>query len=94
MKIGNKEAIYALEDLLDTTREYSHLEVIAMFCDAIDMTISALRKQDSIKPITERRNAGFEYRVNVCPTCGEVLSDCPKYCPECGQSPCWDGEEE
>ena len=61
---------------------------------ALEIAISALKKQEQKKPIEERRNAGFEYRVNVCPTCGETLSDRPKYCPECGQSLCWDGEEE
>ena len=42
----NREAIEALRDLLDTTREYPHLDGMTMFGDAIDMAISALKKQE------------------------------------------------
>ncbi len=71
-----------------------HMPEYDEYWQAGEMAIDALKRQEQKKPIEERRNAGFEYLVNVCHTCGEVLSDCPKYCPECGQSICWDGEEE
>ena len=71
-----------------------HMPEYDEYWQAGEMAIDALKKQEQKKPIEERRNAGFEYQVNVCPTCGETLSDCPKYCPECGQSLCWDEEEE
>ena len=71
-----------------------HMPEYDEYWQAGEMAIDALKKQEQKKPIEEHRNAGFKYWVNVCPTCGEVLSDCPKYCPECGQSLCWDGEEE
>ena len=38
----NREAIEALRDLLDTTREYPHLDGMTMFGDAINLAISAL----------------------------------------------------
>ena len=71
-----------------------HMPEYDEYWQAGEMAIDALKKQEQKKPIEEHRNAGFEYWVNVCPTCGEVLSDCPKYCPECGQSLCWEEEEE
>ena len=52
----NREAIEALRDLLDTTREYPHLDGMTMFGDAIKVAISALEKQeqDGWIPATER----------------------------------------
>ena len=47
-----REAIEVLGDLLDTTREYPHLDGMTMFGDAIDLAISALEKQDAIKACT------------------------------------------
>ena len=44
-----KEAIEALRDLLDTTREYPHLDGMTMFGDALDLAISALEKQEASK---------------------------------------------
>lgn len=43
----NREAIEALRDLLDTTREYPHLDGMTIFGDAIDLAISALERQKS-----------------------------------------------
>ena len=52
----NREAIEALGDLLDTTREYPHLDGMTMFGDAIKVAISALEKQEEDRwiPVTDR----------------------------------------
>lgn len=70
----NREAINALKDLLDTTREYPHLDGMTMFGDAIDMAISALEKQIPKKPKHIDKNATFDGNwKRVCPACGRVL---------------------
>ena len=49
----NREAIEALRDLLDTTREYPHLDGMTMFGEAITLAISALEKQSRIITVTD-----------------------------------------
>lgn len=44
----NREAIEALRDLLDTTREYPLLDGMTMFGEALTLAISALKKQEQI----------------------------------------------
>ena len=69
-----KEAIEALRDLLDTTREYPHLDGMTMFGDAIDLAISALEKQIPKKPKRIDKNATFDGNwKKVCPACGRTL---------------------
>lgn len=53
--MDNREAIEVLRDLLDTTREYPHLDGMTMFGDAIDLAISALENQEADRwiPVTE-----------------------------------------
>ena len=41
-----REAIEALRDLLDTIREYPHLDGMTMFGEAITLAISVLEKQE------------------------------------------------
>ena len=55
----NREAIEALRDILDTTQEYSHLDGMTMFGNAIDLAISALEKQEKDRwiPVTEKGEA-------------------------------------
>jgi hypothetical protein len=49
----NREAIEALGDLLDTTRDYPHLDGMTMFGEAITLAISALEKQSRIITVTD-----------------------------------------
>lgn len=55
----NREAIEALRDLLDTTREYPHLDGMTMFGDAIDLAITALEKQEQSCDTCKHRNEHF-----------------------------------
>ena len=58
----NREAIEVLRDLLDTTREYQHLDAMIMFGDAINHAISALEKQeaDRWRPCNEKPEYDFQ----------------------------------
>ncbi len=58
----NREAIEALGDLLDTTKEYPHLDGMTMFGDAISLAISALEKDRWI-PVSERPKKDGKYQV-------------------------------
>ena len=86
-----KEAIEALRDLLDTTREYPHLDGMTMFGDAIDLAISALEKQEK-KPAKAKFNKRYNKFVYFCPVCGEVTGNYD-FCSECGQAIDYDNSE-
>lgn len=64
----NREAIEALRDLLDTTREYPHLDGMTLFGDAIDIAISALEKQEQ----SNTQNINSTHRS--CPNALESLN--------------------
>jgi hypothetical protein len=87
----NREAIEALRDLLDTTREYPHLDGMTMFGEAITLAISALKKQEK-KPAKAKFNKRYNKFVYFCPVCGEVTGKYD-FCSECGQAIDYDNTE-
>ena len=83
----NREAIEALRDLLDTTREYPHLDGMTMFGDAIKVAISALEKRVPMKPLPQEMDIDGR-AITPCGFCGEELPHNSLYdfCPYCGQA--------
>ncbi len=69
-----KEAIEALRDLLDTTREYPHLDGMTMFGDAIDLAISALEFRERYDNFWEEvKSAGMRGKETEIHHSGRVF---------------------
>lgn len=77
----NREAIEALRDLLDTTREYPHLDGMTMFGNAIELAIAALEKQEQerwrpfrCRKTTEDDCSSFDYIMDCeLPEDGQII---------------------
>ncbi len=78
--LTNEEAINAIEKNMPLAGTYTVLT------EALHMAIKALRKQEPVKPTTERTRYGEAYDCNVC-NCG--LEPYNNYCPNCGQRIDW-----
>lgn len=86
--MDNREAIEALRDLLDTTREYPHLDGMTMFGDAIDLAISALEKQKPVK-VDSEWDRYYGKNNPCCGACGAYVDEYSKYCKRCGRPIDW-----
>ena len=84
----NEEAIEILKN--NTNLGYGIIiegESVKMIYDALEMAITALKKQTQKEPI-EYWDESYSY--DHCPYCGvQVIIDEDDFCPKCGQALDW-----